>query len=90
MPSDTSSPDSLDDLPKVWKRLAYCESRYQLRAVSVSGDHYGLWQIHKGFYKALNIDPKKATFNEQWKAAKYVYARQGAKAWSCAKRVGLK
>lgn len=89
-PFESREPTSLKDLPVVWRKLAYCESRYDLRAVSPSGNHYGLWQLHKGFYKVFKYDPKKATFAQQWQVAKYVYERQGAKAWSCAKRAGLR
>lgn len=83
-------PSSLNEVPKVWQRLAYCESRYDLRAVSPSGEHFGLWQLHRGFYKHLGYNPKRATFREQWVTALYVYERQGARAWACAREAGLK
>ena len=89
-PTGEASPKNLKETPKVWQRLAYCESRNNPRAISPSGQHYGLWQIHRGFYITLGYNYKKATFAQQWKTAKYVYARQGAKAWSCARYAGLK
>lgn len=82
-------------LPLVWKRLAACESsstpsRINLRAVSPSGLHHGPWQVHKGFYKPFRIDPETATLAQHWKVAQAAYKRQGAKAWTCAKKAGLK
>lgn len=89
-PSSGPSLDNVQDLPKVWRKLAYCESRYVIDAVSPSGDHYGLFQIHKGFYKAVGIKWKRSTVSEQFTVAKYVYKRQGANAWACANYAGLK
>lgn len=82
-------PTKIAHLPKAWRQLAYCESRYKLHAVSPSGEHFGLWQLHRGFYAHFNINPKKATFSQQWMVAQYVYKRQGARAWSCARFAGL-
>lgn len=80
----------LKDLPKPWQRLAYCESRNSLTAESPSGKHYGIFQIHKGFYITKGIKWEGSTLAAQWSVAQYVYARQGADAWSCAKQAGLK
>ena len=82
-------------LPKVWQKLALCESssttaRLNLRAKSPSGQHIGVWQLHKGFYKAQGVDWRTATIQQQWQVAQYVYNRQGARAWTCARRAGLK
>lgn len=82
-------PTKISQLPKAWRRLAWCESRYQLHAVSPSGKHFGLWQLHRGFYAHFHINPKTATFSQQWVVAQYVYKRQGAGAWSCARSAGL-
>ena len=78
-------------LPSVWKRLAWCESRGRLRAVSKSGTYHGMFQIHKGRFKGHGINPKTATLRQQWMLAQYIYHRQGAKAWPyCSKKAGLK
>ena len=81
--------------PVSWQRLAACESsstplRINLRAVSPSGLHHGPWQVHKGFYKPFNINPKTATLAQHWKVAQAAYKRHGAKAWTCAQKAGLK
>lgn len=83
-------PHSLKDVPKAWRKLAWCESRYTLNAVSPGKKYYGLWQLHKGFYNVYDYNPRTATFEQQWRVAQYVYRRQGAKAWSCASYAGLK
>jgi hypothetical protein len=80
----------LTDLPKAWQRLVYCESTNRQHAVSPSGLHHGYFQIHEGFFKAKNIDWVNATLEEQWLVAQYVYDRQGARAWTCAKQANLK
>lgn len=82
-------------LPIEWQRLAWCESRttpHNIRydVKSPSGEHVGVWQIHKGLFKAAGVSWKRSTLMEQWIAAKYTYNRQGAKAWTCAKQAGLK
>ena len=77
-------------LPEVWQRLAECESSVRMRAVSPSGLHHGLWQIHRGFFTTLGMDAETATYEQQWEAAQYVYERQGARAWTCADKAGLK
>ena len=82
-------------LPKAWQRLAYCESsstanKINLRVQSPSGQHVGVWQLHKGFYTTLGIDWRTATLWQQWQVAQYVYNRQGARAWTCARKAGLK
>ena len=82
-------------LPKVWQKLAFCESsstiaKLNLRAKSPSGQHVGVWQLHKGFYKAQGVDWRTATIQQQWQVAQYVYSRQGARAWTCARKAGLK
>ena len=79
-------PTRLDQVAPKWQRLALCESSGQLHAVSRSRTYYGLWQLHKGFYAHFKINPKTATFAQQWRIAQDVYRRQGAKAWSCAKK----
>ena len=76
-------------LPTAWQRLIACESSNRLRAVSPSGKHHGLFQIHEGFFTTLGLDHATATFEQQWQAARYVYDRQGAKAWTCASKAGL-
>lgn len=75
----------LQQLPTKWQRLAWCESRQQLHAVN---DHtyYGLWQIHKGWFKQFDINPRTATLEQQYRVARHVYRKQGAAAWTCAKR----
>lgn len=83
------APTSLKDLPTAWQRLAWCESRHNLHAVSPGRTYFGLWQLHKGFYAVFDIDPQTANFAQQWRVAKYVYKRQGARAWSCSRYAGL-
>lgn len=78
-------PLQLHNLPAKWQRLAWCESRHRLHAVN-NHTYYGLWQIHKGWYKPFNINPKTATLKQQWLVAQHVYRKQGAKAWTCAKQ----
>lgn len=82
-------------LPIEWQRLAWCESRttpHNIRydVKSPSGEHVGVWQIHKGLFKAAGVDWRRASLMEQWIAARYTYNRQGARAWTCAKQAGLK
>ena len=81
-------PLQLTDLPAKWQRLAWCESRHHLHAVN-NHTYYGLWQIHKGWYKPFGINPKTATLAQQWLVAQHVYKRQGADAWSCTKHTGF-
>ena len=81
---------AITNYPKAWQRLAWCESRYHLHAVSKNGLYHGLWQIHKGWFKPFGIDPNTATIEQQWKVAQAVYHRQGAKAWSCARQARFK
>jgi len=76
---------TLEQLPARWRRLAWCESRNQLHAVN-NHTYYGLWQIHKGWYKPFGINPRTATLAQQWKIAQHVYERQGATAWSCSQK----
>ena len=80
----------IKSLPLAWQRLAMCESSWRLRAVSPSGKHHGLFQIHQGFFTTLGLNARTATFEQQWQVAQYVYDRQGAKAWTCARKAGLR
>jgi len=81
---------TINQLPAVWQRLAWCESRFHMRATSPSGKHHGLFQIHEGFFNAVGVNWRTATVAEQYRVARYVYNRQGATAWSCARRAGLR
>lgn len=81
---------SVADLPTPWKKLAWCESRWHLHSVSRSGQHFGLFQIHKGWFRPFKINPRTANAYQQWLVAKHVYATQGRNAWDCARQAGLK
>ena len=89
-PVPVPTPTRLDQLAPKWQRLALCESSGQLHAVSRSRTYHGLWQLHKGFYAHFHIKPETATLAQQYRIAQYVYKRQGAKAWSCAKKARFK
>lgn len=80
---------TLQQLPAKWQRLAWCESRQRLHAVN-NHTYYGLWQIHKGWYKPFGINPTTATIAQQWQVAQHVYKRQGAAAWTCSKLTNFK
>lgn len=80
----------IKSLPIEWQRLAMCESSWRLHAVSPSGKHHGLFQIHQGFFTTLGYDARTATFEQQVEVAAYVMQRQGAKAWTCARKAGLR
>ena len=85
-----SRPLTIRSLPKAWQRLAWCESRWHLHATSKSGKHHGLWQIHEGWFKSAGVNYKTADVKAQYHVARYVYQRQGARAWTCARQAGLK
>lgn len=80
---------TLNRLPMKWRALAWCESRYRLHAIN-NNTYYGLWQIHKGWYKPFGINPKTATIEQQWRVAQHVYKKQGAAAWTCSKYTNFK
>ena len=80
---------TLTHLPAKWRRLAWCESRHRLHAVN-NNTYYGLWQIHKGWYKPFGINPTTATIEQQWRVAQHVYNKQGAKAWTCSTKANFK
>ena len=80
---------TLTQLPVKWQRLAWCESRHHLHAVN-NDTYYGLWQIHKGWYKPFGINPETATLAQQYRVAQHVYKRQGRHAWTCSKYTGFK
>lgn len=71
-----------------WHRLAYCESRMRIHA-NRNNTYYGLWQIHRGWFKPFNIDPTHATIAQQYRVALHVYKKQGASAWSCARKANF-
>ena len=77
-------------IPAVWRRLAWCESRWHLQATSISGKHHGLWQIHQGWFRSAGVDWRTATVDQQYRVARYVYRKQGARAWTCARKAGLR
>lgn len=77
-------------IPPVWRRLAWCESRWHLHSVSRSGKHHGLWQIHEGWFKSAGVNYHTASIEQQYQVARYVYRKQGARAWSCARKAGLR
>lgn len=79
----------LTDLPAKWQRLAWCESRHQLHANN-HNTYYGLWQIHKGWYKPYGINPEHATIAQQYRIAQHIYNKQGAQAWSCSHHTNFK
>lgn len=81
---------TLADLPPVWRRLAMCESSGRARVVSPSGLHHGYFQIHRGFFTNHGLDPRTATLAQQFRLALAVYERQGARAWTCADKAGLR
>lgn len=81
-----ASRSQLTRIPPKWQRLAHCESRMRIHAIDPTRTYYGLWQIHKGWFRPFHINPKTATITQQYKIAQHVYAKQGAQAWSCAKR----
>lgn len=81
---------TLNALPKKWRDLAWCESRHQLNA-NRHDTYYGLWQLHKGWYKTHHINPTKATLQQQYMIARYVYERQGRNAWkTCSKQTNFR
>lgn len=88
--SRSSVISNVNQLPKVWQRIVACESSGRANAVSPSGKHYGYFQIHKGWFKGVGLDYQTATLYQQYKLALAIYKKQGAKAWSCAKKAGLK
>lgn len=79
---------TLQHLPSKWQRLAWCESRNRLHA-NRHNTYYGLWQIHKGWFKPFKINPETATLRQQFKIAQHVYERQGHKAWSCSNKANF-
>lgn len=85
-PNQTPVP-ILAGLPRVWQRIAMCESGGQLH--QVTGDYVGLWQLRRGFYRHFGIDPMTATVAQQYRIVQYVYRRQGFAAWSCASILGI-
>lgn len=80
---------TLNRLPTQWRALAWCESRHRLHANN-NNTYYGLWQIHKGWFKPFDINPETATIEQQWQVAQHVYKRQGAAAWTCSKYTNFK
>lgn len=78
------APVKLHDLPAKWQRLAACESSNRPHVWSASGDHYGYWQIHRGFFANFGLKPGRLGIRKQFRVALYVYERQGPGAWSCA------
>jgi len=82
---ERASRSQLRRIPLKWHRLAYCESRMRIHA-NRQNTYYGLWQIHKGWFKPFNIDPTHATIDQQYRVALHVYRQQGAHAWSCASK----
>lgn len=76
-------------IPLQWRRLAWCESGNRLHA-NRHDTYYGLWQIHRGWFKQFNIRPDTATFQQQWLVAQHIYKTQGAKAWQCAGQAGMR
>ena len=85
-----ASRSMLRHLPPVWSHLAWCESRWHLRSVSKSGKHHGLFQIHEGWFKSAGVNWRTAGVTQQYRVALRVYARQGARAWVCARQAGLR
>ena len=79
---------TLNRLPAKWQRLAWCESRNRLHA-NRHNTYYGLWQIHKGWFKPYKINPETATLRQQFKVAQHVYERQGHKAWTCSTKANF-
>ena len=80
---------TLEALPKKWRDLAWCESRHHLHA-NRHNTYYGLWQIHKGWFKPFNINPATATLQQQYMVARRVYERQGKDAWTCSQETNFK
>jgi hypothetical protein len=80
----------LEHLPAKWQRLAVCESSNRPHVWSPSGEHYGYFQIHRGFFNVYNYKPGRLGLRKQYEVALYVYERQGPGAWSCAKKARFK
>ena len=81
---------ALHRLPAVWVRLAACESSLRVHAAR-HRTYYGLWQIHRGWYRAAGINPHTASIEQQYRLAQHIYRKQGAKAWPyCHRKAGLR
>lgn len=85
----TSAVRTFADLPRVWQRIAMCESSGNLHAVARSGRYYGMWQLARGWYAGAGLVPERTTLAQQYALALHVKAVQGFQAWTCARIVGI-
>lgn len=75
------------DLPRVWQRIAMCESSGDLH--QVTGSYYGLFQLRRGWYRSAGLVPERTTLAQQYQLALHVWHRQGWRAWECAGMLGI-
>lgn len=84
-PFSSANVHTFADLPRVWQRIAMCESSGDLR--EVTGSYLGLFQVQRGWWHGL--DYRTATLQQQYALALHVFARQGFGAWTCASILGI-
>lgn len=68
-----------------FKRIAWCESRYNPMAVSKSNDH-GLLQLNARYWKFDPVKVYEPEYNVRY-AIQNVYKKQGINAWVCNKLI---
>ena len=78
-------------LPLVWRKVAWCESRWHERSVSKSKRYHGLFQIESGWWRGAHLNPATATIEQQYALALHIYKKQGRRAWPyCGRKAGLR
>lgn len=78
---------SFSDLPRVWQKIAICESSGNPR--EETGSYYGLFQIRRGWYRSAGLIPEQTTIAQQYALALHIWHRQGWAAWTCAGMLGI-
>jgi hypothetical protein len=75
-------------------RVAHCESTLRPEAISSGGGNWGLFQInrvHRGRVEAMGLswDSMLRPYENAYVAAD-IWAEQGWRPWSCARRLGIR